>query len=387
MVYLDNNATTRIAPEVFEEMAPFLTNWYGNPSNVYAFGLQVRQKIEEARQRTAELIGAEPEEIIFTGCGTESNNTALMSALKTFPGKKHIITTTVEHPSVYNFCARLAAEGYRTTAIPVDQEGALDMDRLSAAVAEDTAVVSIMYANNESGVIFPLAEISRIIKGVKGVLFHTDAVQAAGKIPIDVKTLPVDMLSLSGHKLHAPKGVGALYVRKGTPFHPLLIGGHQEGGRRAGTENAASIIGLGKASEMARTGMAKEALFIAQLRDALEAGLAASCPGARINGAGSARLSNTSHISFPFIDGEAVLTMLDRESIFVSTGSACNATTDEPSRVLKAMRVPDSHIRGSMRFSLSRYTTTAHIDRLIETLPPIVRRLQELSPFRTWQEK
>jgi len=296
-VYLDNNATTKVAPEVMEEMLPFFSDLYGNPSSMHTFGGQVHRKIERARESVASVIGALPEEIIFTGCGTESDNTALMSSVESFPRKKHVITTRVEHPAVLNFCRHLGRKGFRTTYLPVNSLGQLDMDMLLKSIDDDTVLVSIMHANNETGVIFPIKEISEILRG-RGILFHTDAVQAVGKLPIDLKTLPVDMLSLSGHKLHAPKGIGALYVRKGTRFSPYIIGGHQENGRRAGTENVASIIGLGKACELALKYHDEEKQYLSALRDRLESGLVKCCPDVGINGDVDNRLPNTTNVSF-----------------------------------------------------------------------------------------
>lgn len=379
-IYLDNNATTRIAPEVIDEMKPYLTEFYGNPSSMHIFGGRLRNKIEEARSKVAELIGAEPEEIVFMSCGTESNNTALMSAVESYPQKRHIVTTRVEHPAVFNFAKHLARKGYRVTFLTVDSMGRLDMDAFSKALDEDTAVISIMYANNETGVIFPIEEIGKILRERK-ILFHTDAVQAVGKLPIDVRKLPVDMLSLSGHKLHAPKGVGALYVRKGTRFYPYIIGGHQENGRRAGTENVASIIGLGKACELTRINLEKEAGYLSALRDKLERNLLKDCPNVRINGNTEHRLPNTTNMSFEYVEGEAILLRLDEYGVCASSGSACTSGSLEPSHVLRAMGVPFTAIHGSIRFSLSRYNTEAEIDKVIEIMPKIIKELRDLSPY------
>ncbi len=379
-IYLDNNATTRPAPEVLDAMTPYLTEFYGNPSSMHTFGGQVYKKIEEARAQVAALINAEPEEIIFTSCGTESDNTALMSAVEAFPEKKHLITTRVEHPAVLNLCHHLGRKGYRTTYLPVDTLGQLDPAAVDAAVDEDTAIVSVMFANNETGVIFPLETIAPRLHE-QGVLFHTDAVQAAGKIPLDVKKTPLTMLTISGHKLHAPKGIGALYVRKGTPFHPYIIGGHQERGRRAGTENVASIIGLGRAAELARTNLAEEITYLTRLRDRLEQGLLKSCPHARVNGDIANRLPNTANISFEYIEGEAILLRLNEFGICASSGSACTSGSLEPSHVLRAMAVPYTAVHGSIRFSLSRYNAEKEIDTVLEVMPNIIRELRELSPF------
>jgi len=379
-IYFDNNATTNIAPEVLDEMLPYLRELYGNPSSMHTFGGQLHRKIEEARLRVANLLGAEPEEIIFTSCGTESDNTGLMSAVESVPHKKHIITSRVEHPAVLNFCKHLARKGYRATYLPVSKQGELNVDELVKAVDEDTAVVSLMYANNESGVIFPVAELGEMLKE-RGILFHTDAVQAVGKIPIDLKKLPVDMLSLSGHKLHAPKGVGALYVRKGARFHPYIIGGHQEHGRRAGTENVASIIALGKACELAGDKLSQEVIYLKGLRDKLENALLKFCPDARINGDVNSRLPNTTNISFEYVEGEAILLRLNEFGICASSGSACTSGSLEPSHVLRAMGVPATLIHGSIRFSLSRYNTEAEVDKVIEIMPPVIKELRQLSPF------
>jgi cysteine desulfurase len=379
-IYLDNNATTAVAPEVLEEMLPYLRELYGNPSSMHTFGGQLYRRIEEARAKVAALVGAEPEEILFTSCGTESDNTAIMSALESYPQKRHFVTTRVEHPAVLNFGKHLARKGYRVTFLPVDTRGRLDMDAFLKAVDEDTAVVSIMYANNETGVIFPIREIGEILKERK-VLFHTDGVQAAGKIPINLKELPVDMLSLSGHKLHAPKGVGVLYVRKGTRFYPYIIGGHQERGRRAGTENVASIIALGRACELARSTLGAEAEHVRTLRDRLETALLKCCPDVRVNGDPEQRLPNTTNISFEYVEGEAILLRLNEFGICASSGSACTSGSLEPSHVLRTMGVPFTAVHGSIRFSLSRYNTEAEIEKVIEVLPPIIKELRTISPF------
>ena len=379
-IYFDNNATTNIAPEVLEEMLPYLKEMYGNPSSMHTFGGQLHRKVEEARGKVAGLIGAEPEEIIFTSCGTESDNTAIMSAVESLPDKKHIITSRVEHPAVLNFCKHLKRKGCRITFIQVDKQGRLKLDELSKAIDDDTALVSLMYANNETGVIFPLMEIGEMLKE-RGILFHTDAVQAVGKIPIDLKKLPVDMLSLSGHKLHAPKGVGALYVRKGTRFHSYIIGGHQENGRRAGTENVASIAGLGKACELAGKNLYSEMSYLKGLRDILETALLKLCPDAMVNGDTENRLPNTSNISFKYIDGEAILLRLNEFGICASSGSACTSGSLAPSHVLKAMDVPAEAIHGSVRFSLSRYNTEAEVEKVIEIMPGIIKELRKLSPY------
>jgi cysteine desulfurase len=379
-IYLDNNATTPVAPEVLDEMLPYLRDLYGNPSSMHTFGGQLHRKVEEARAKVAELIGADPEEIIFTSCGTESDNTAIMSAVESFPQKRHLITTRVEHPAVMNFCKHLARKGHRVTFLPVNNQGQLNIDDLHKAIDDDTALVTVMYANNEVGNIFPVPEIGEILKE-RRILFHTDAVQAVGKIPVDMKRLPVDMLSLSGHKLHAPKGIGALYVRKGTRFYPYIIGGHQEKGRRAGTENVASIIALGKACELAGRALAEEVVYLKKLRDKLENALLSSCPDVRINGDVDSRLPNTTNLSFEYVEGEAILLRLNEYGVCASSGSACTSGSLEPSHVLRAMGVPFTAIHGSIRFSLSRYNGEAEIDRVIEIIPAIIKDLRQLSPF------
>jgi cysteine desulfurase len=379
-IYLDNNATSSVAPEVLNAMLPFLQEFYGNPSSMHIFGGQVHRHVEEARARVAEIIGAEPGEIIFTSCGSESDNTALMSAVETFPAKRHVITTRVEHPAVLNFAKHLGRKGYRVSYIPVDNLGRFDMDSFMKSLDDNVAIVSVMHANNETGVVFPIEEIGDILRA-RGILFHTDAVQTVGKIPINVRELPVDMLSLSGHKLHAPKGIGALYVKKGTRFYPYLIGGHQEHGRRAGTENVPSIVALGKACEIALENISEERTYVSKLRDKLEKALLEKCPDPRINGDTVNRLPNTTNISFEYVEGEAILLRIDRHGICASSGSACTSGALEPSHVLRAMGVPFTAIHGSIRFSLSRYNTEAEIDKVIEVVPPIIKELRTLSPF------
>jgi cysteine desulfurase len=379
-IYLDNNATTRIAPEVLEAMEPYLKEFYGNPSSSHRFGGGLKKAIEEARQKVASLLGAEPDEIVFTSSGTESDNTAVMSACESNPQKRQIITTSVEHPAVLNFINHLRKKNYDVTILGIDTKGMIDISELLEAITPETSVVSIMYANNETGVIFPIPEIAEILNK-KGVLFHTDAVQAAGKIDINLKNTKVDMLSISGHKLHAPKGIGALYIRRGTPFHSYLIGGSQEKGRRAGTEPVALIVGLGKACEIAKERLESESKTIGALRDRLEGEIIKRCPEVRINGAGSPRLPNTSNISFAHVDGEAILMRLDALGIYVSTGSACKSGSVEPSHVLRAMSVPQEFINGSIRFSLGRYNTEKDIERVIDIVPEIIKELRNISPF------
>ena len=379
-IYLDNNATTKVDEEVFEEMRPYFCELYGNPSSMHFFGGQVQSKVNEARVRVADLLGASPDEIIFTACGTESDNAAIRSALEVFPDRRHIITSRVEHPAVLTQCRNLTQKGYRVTEIGVDGAGRLDLDELRAAIGSDTAIVSLMWANNETGVIFPMEEAAAIAKS-KGALFHSDAVQAIGKIPINMAASGIDMLSLSGHKLHAPKGIGVLYLRRGTPFRPFLVGGHQEKSRRAGTENAAAIIALGKACQLACQYMEAENTVVKAMRNRLQDALMSAIPHARINGEGAERLPNTTSIAFEFVEGEAILLLLSEFGICASSGSACTSGSLEPSHVLRAMGVPFTCAHGSIRFSLSRYTTDAEIDTVIREMPPIIARLRQMSPF------
>jgi len=379
-IYMDNNATTQVAPEVLEAMLPFLTDRYGNPSSAYTFGGHVARNIRDAREQTAAILGAFPEEIIFTSCGSESDNTAIMSALSTGKDNMHIVTSRVEHPAVKVLCNELTKQGYRVAEIPVDKEGRLDMDRYKESLTPDTAIVSLMWANNETGVIFPVEKAAQMARD-RGILFHTDAVQAAGKIPIDLQNSTIDMLSISGHKLHAPKGIGVLYVRKGTKFSPFLIGGHQERGRRGGTENTASIIALGKACELAANRMEDENTKVKALRDKLERELLRQVPNSRVNGGISERLPNTTNISFESIEGESILLLMDEFGICASSGSACTSGSLQPSHVLRAMGVPFTMAHGSVRFSLSVYNTEAEIDFVIDKIPSIIEKLRKLSPF------
>ena len=382
-IYLDNNATTRVAPEVVEEMSPYFSDYYGNPSSMHFFGGQVQRKVEEARERVATLIWAQPEEIIFTSCGTESDNTAILSALECNPDKRHVVTTRVEHPAVKNLVTYLKREGYRVTELPVDRKGLLSMEEMARAITDDTAVVSVMWANNETGVLFPVEEIAELAKG-RGVIFHTDAVQAVGKIPFNLSKSQIDMLSLSGHKLHAPKGIGVLYVRRGTRFSPFMVGGHQEEGRRGGTENVPYIIGLGKACELASRDMENESLRVKGLRDRLESGLLEQIPNSIINGDRVQRLPNTMSISFEYVEGESILLKLSDKGICASSGSACTSGSLEPSHVLRAMGVPFTAAHGAIRFSLSVYNTEEEIDYILEVMPPIIEELRDISPF--WKE-
>lgn len=379
-LYFDNNATTRVAPEVLEELLPFYKDLYGNPSSMYRFGGQVAQHLVRARERVAAGLGCSPEEIVFTACGTESDNTAIHAATAAQPAKKHIVTTKVEHPAVLNVAQHLEKRGYDVTWLGVDDQGRLDPQDVRDALRDDTALVSVMFANNETGNIYPIKEIAEICKE-RGVLMHTDAVQAVGKLPINLAELPVDYLALSGHKLHAPKGVGALYVRRGAPFRPFLLGGHQERGRRAGTENTAGIAALGKAVELATENIAAENTQVRALRDRLEQGLLA-IDDARLNGHPDERLPNTSNISFKFVEGEAILLLMDEVGICASSGSACTSGSLEPSHVLRALGVPFTYAHGSIRFSLSRYNTEAEVDTVVREMPGIIARLRAMSPFR-----
>ena len=381
VIYLDNNATTRVAPEVVREMEPFFSDLYGNPSSMHFFGGKVQKDLDVARQRVANLLGAKAEEIIFTSCGTESDSTAILSATKINPEKKHIITTVVEHPGVLNVCKYLeSSKGYKVTYLEVDAEGRISLDKLKSAINEHTAIISIMWANNETGVVFPVEEAAKIAAS-RNVLFHTDAVQAAGKIPIDLKNSKIDMLSISGHKIHAPKGIGALYVKKGTVFAPFLIGGHQEKGRRAGTENVPYIIGFGKAAELAEKNLEKENSYVKKLRDKLEKGIIKTIENVRVNGGGAERLPNSLNISFEYIEGESILIFLSEKGICASSGSACTSGSLDPSHVLLSMRVPLTFAHGSIRFSLSVYNTEEDVDFVIKELPEIIKKLRVISPF------
>jgi cysteine desulfurase len=379
-IYLDNNATTRVADEVLESMIPYFTQLYGNPSSMHTFGGQVGQRIRDAREQVAALLGALPEEIVFTSCGTESDNAAIHSALLTKPDKKHIVISRVEHPAIRALCSHLGAQGYKITELPVNKNGILDLENLENSLTPDTAIVSLMWANNETGVIFPVEEAARLAHD-KGILFHTDAVQAVGKIPINMKNNAIDMLSVSGHKLHAPKGIGVLYVRRGTKFSPFLIGGHQEKGRRGGTENTAGIIGLGKACELAAKNITSENMRVLQRRDKLERELLKKIPQSRVNGDIENRLPNTSNISFEYVEGEAILLLMNELGICASSGSACTSGSLQPSHVLRAMGVPFTMAHGSIRFSLSVYNTEEEVDFVIEKMPAIIERLRGMSPF------
>ncbi len=377
--YFDNNATTRVAPEVVDAMLPFLTEHWGNPSSAYRFGSDVGRHLEAARAQCAALINADPREIIFTSCGTESNNTAFHSALVTQPGKRHILTTAVEHSANIKFCQTLAKRGHEVTFLPVDSLGELDVHLLAESIRPDTAIVSVMYANNETGVIFPIEEIAALCRA-KGVLFHTDAVQVPGKLKLDVKSLGVDFLSLSAHKLHAPKGVGLLYVRKQTPYQPYLIGGGQERGRRGGTENVANSIAFGRAAELAQATLNDENTRVRALRDRIEETLLKTVTGTARNGGKEPRLPNTANLSFDGVEAEAVLLLLDQAGICASSGSACTTGSLEASHVLIAMGLSPARARGSVRFSLGIYNTAEDVDYLLKELPVIITKLRAMSP-------
>ena len=379
-IYFDNNATTKVAEEVLEEIRPLFCDLYGNPSSMHTFGGQMGRRIRQAREQAAALLGCDPSEIIFTSGGTESDNTAIKGTLAAAPNKRTIITTRVEHPAVLTVCRDLENHGYNVVELGVDRQGRLDLTELEDRLDDDTALVTIMYANNETGVILPVERIADLVAS-KGAVFHTDAVQAVGKIPLNLSKSSIDLLSLSGHKLHGPKGIGVLYVRKGTRLSPYMLGGHQEAGRRAGTENVPGIVGLGKACELAADNLEEENSRVKFLRDKLEAAILEKCPDCRLNGDPDHRLPNTCNISFEYIEGEAILLMLDKYGICASSGSACTSGSLEPSHVLRAMGVPFTAAHGSIRFSLSRYNTEEEVDYTIKKLPPIISRLRELSPF------
>lgn len=377
--YFDNNATTRVAPEVVEAMLPYLTERWGNPSSAYAFGSDVAKQVEAARAQAAALINAEPREVVFTSCGTESNNSAIHSALMTHPARRHVVTSAVEHSANISFCEYLHKRGYEITFLPVESDGSLDLHLLEKSIRPDTAIVSVMWANNETGVIFPIEEIAAICRS-KGVLCHTDAVQTPGKLKIDVQNLGVDFLSLSAHKFHAPKGIGLLYVKRRTKFQPYLMGGHQEKGRRGGTENVPYIIGLGRAAELAMEHLDDENTRVRALRDRLENAVLTTIPNTSRNGAKEERLPNTTNLAFDFIEAEAILLMLDQVGICASSGSACTTGSVDPSHVLVAMGLSPARARGSLRFSLGLYNTDQDVDHLLQHLPSIVAKLRAVSP-------
>jgi cysteine desulfurase len=378
VIYLDHNATTPILPEVLEAMMPYLTTEWGNPSSAYKFGSKLKSVIARAREQVAELIGAHSLDVVFTSCGSESNNAAIAAALRANPTKRHIVTSQVEHSSVLNYCMALEKEGHRVTYLPVDREGLLKLADLGAAIGEETAVVSLMWANNETGVLFPVEQIAQICRA-RGVLYHCDAVQAAGKVPIDVRKIPVDYLSLTGHKFHAPKGIGALYVRRKAPFSPLIYGGHQERNRRGGTENVPLIVGMGKAAELARKHLPDYEKKVHQLRDELEEGILNSIPNTELNGHKTQRLANTTNISFHGIESEALLILLDKEGICASSGSACLADSDEPSHVVKAMKPESSAAREMVRFSLGLENTLAELNCVVNSVKRTVLSLRTQS--------
>ena len=384
-IYFDNNATTQVAPEVRDAMLPFFGELYGNPSSMHAFGGSVAKHLDAAREEVARFLNADPDEIIFTSCATESDNSAIRGTADYFGRDLKVITTAVEHPAVLQPCRRLKALGHEVVELPVDSTGQLDLAQLEAELSKPSTskpatLVSIMWANNETGVLFPIEKVAEICRA-HGAILHTDAVQVAGKIPVDVKKVPVDMLSMSGHKFHAPKGVGIFYVRKGTKLKPFMLGGHQERTRRAGTENVPYIVGLAKACELARLEIADETVKLTTLRDKLEAGILASCPNVRVNGDRTHRLPNTLNVSFEYIEGEAIAYHLSDLGICISTGSACASGSLDPSHVIRAMGVPFTAVHGSVRFSLSRYNTMDEVDYVLEKLPPVIRNLRELSPF------
>ena len=378
LIYLDNNATTRVDPAVVEEMLPFLTEFYGNPSSGYRFGQQVAKALEIARERVAILLGCDPGEILFTSCGTESTNAAIHSALLMNRDRQHIVTTRVEHSATLKTCELLAKRGTEITWLGVDAHGQVNLRELEAAIRPDTALVSMMWANNETGVLFPIAEIAEIVRS-KGALFHTDAVQAIGKIPLRLSDAKINFLSLSGHKLHCPKGVGALYVGKRTRFAPLISGGGQENGRRAGTQNVASIVALGKACELAGTFIEHEETEIRAMRDQFENALLDRISGAQINGDRLHRLPNTTNIAFDGIDSEAVLMLLDQQGVCCSTGSACTTGSVHASHVLKAMGCSDERARSSLRFSFGRFNTAAEVPPAIEVVERVVAKLRRVA--------
>jgi cysteine desulfurase len=379
VIYLDNNATTCVDPQVLEVMLPYLTEYYGNPSSMHTFGGQVGKATKLAREQVASLLGAEPTEIVFTSCGTEGNNAAIRAALNAQPERRHIITTAVEHPAVLNVCKQLEKQGYTVTYLSVDRHGQIELLELEAALTGNTALVTTMYANNETGVVFPINDIGALAKEY-GAAFHVDAVQVPGKLPLNMQNSQIDVLTISGHKLHAPKGIGAMYVRRGFRFRPYLIGGHQERGRRAGTENVPGLIGLGKAAELAQASLA-DIKHEQKLRDRLEKTLLKSIPDCEVNGHPTKRLPNTTNIGFKYIEGEAILLSLDQHGICASSGSACTSGSLEPSHVLRSMGLPYTILHGSIRFSLSRFTTEAEIDQVLAVMPGIVERLRAMSPF------
>lgn len=385
IIYLDNNATTQLDPAVVEEMLPFLTEYYGNPSSGYTFGRQVRRAIDLARERVAALLGCDPGEIVFTSCGTESNNAAVNSALQLDPNRQHVVTTAVEHSATRRHCETVAKRGGAVTVVRVDSSGELDLGELERAITPQTAIVTAMWANNETGVLFPVDKIAEITRR-KRVLFHTDAIQTVGKIPIRLTDLTLNSLALSAHKLHGPKGVGALYVNKRSAFRPLMIGGSQENNRRAGTENVASIVALGKAAECASTALAEEDRRVRAMRDRFETVLLDRIPNTFVNGSLTARLPNTTNLSFTGIESDAALVMFDRHQLCCSAGSACRTGSLEASHVLRAMNLPAERLRCSMRFSFGRFNTDADVDKALEIIPAVVSKLRSMAPATVARE-
>lgn len=380
-IYFDHNATTPVLEEVFEAMVPFLKDQWGNPSSIHWAGRGTRKAVEDAREAVSALLGCAPLELIFTSSGTEGDNHAIKGLAWAQKSKgNHIITTKVEHPAVLSTCKQLQKEGFEVTYLDVDKDGLIDLDALKAAITPKTILISVMYANNETGVIFPIKEIGQIAKE-RGVAFHTDAVQAAGKIKIDVAELNVDLLTISGHKLYAPKGVGALFIKRGTRLVPIIHGGHQERNRRGGTENVAGIIAMGKAAEIAKRDMEKETEHLKALKERLEKGMAERVPHIKVNGHADRRLPNTSNISFEFVEGESLLLNLDMKGIAASSGSACTSGSLEPSHVLVSMGLSHELSHGSVRFSLGKSNTTEEVDYLLEIMPPIVERMRSMSPL------
>ncbi len=383
-IYFDNNATTMVDPEIVQEMLPYFSEQFGNPSSIHEFGNKVGFALKKARKQVQKLLGAEHDsEIIFTSCGTESDSTAILSALKAQPERNEIITTVVEHPAVLTLCEHLEKEGYKVHYLKVDEKGRLDLDQYRSLLSDKVAVVSVMWANNETGTLFPVVEMAEMAHAA-GIMFHTDAVQAVGKIPLDLKNTKISMLSLSGHKLHAPKGVGVLYLRRGVRFRPLLRGGHQERGRRAGTENSAAIVALGKAAEFALEHIEFENSEVAAMRDRLEQGILSAIPHCFVTGDPENRLPNTANIAFEYVEGEAILMLLNKKGIAASSGSACTSGSLEPSHVMRAMDIPYTAAHGSIRFSLSRYNTMEEVERVIAEMPAIIAQLRKLSPY--WGE-
>ena len=381
VIYLDNNATTRTAPEAVAAMLPYFSEYYGNASSIHKFGGRLAKVVEEGRAKVAAFLGADPSEIIFTSCGTEGDNAAILSALDVCPKRRRkIVISTVEHPAILNLGKDLERRGYTVVKIPVDSLGRLDMDRAREMIDEQTAVVSVMWANNETGNLYPVEALAELAHRA-GALFHTDAVQAAGKIPFKLRDMNIDMLSVSGHKFHAPKGIGALYVRRGVRFRPFIVGGHQERGRRAGTENVPYIVGMGVAAELAMANFETENNYVRKLRDDLHNRLIAAIPSVRVNGDVEHRLPNTTNLSFEYIEGESILMHMDIHGICASSGSACTTGSLEPSHVMRAMGVPYTAAHGAIRFSFSRYNTQEDVDTVVEVLPGIIEKIRAISPY------